>query len=230
MNTRPLIILTILVAAIVGAAMWFLNSQPPTVLPPALTTPVTPSTPLAVEPPAPSRSMPAPQRTAALPKPEVEKEPEAVAEWELKIDEVLRTDAGETNTAQMLINLLPTLPPEGQAEAAQHITNLILDDEYNRVLPLIRNTSLPEEVQDVLLTDLMNREDVVKLPTLLEIAKLPTHPLQEEAKTDLEIFLDEEFGNDWPKWDAAVKKHLAAEKAEAAAEAAANPPVPPITQ
>ena len=61
--------------------------------------------------------------------------------------------------AQMLINLLPTFPPEAPvAEAAQHISNLILDKDYNRVLPLLKNPNLSEEVQDVLVTDLMNRE------------------------------------------------------------------------
>jgi hypothetical protein len=157
-------------------------------------------------------------------------EPEALAEWELKIDQVLRANAPETETAQMLINMLPTLPVEGQAEAAQHITNLLLDEEYNRLLPLVRNPSLAEEVHDVFLTDLMNREDTVKLPTLLEIAKQPTHPQQAEAVADLEIFLDEEYGNDWAKWEAAMQKYLAEQKAEEAAASATSPKEPVLTQ
>ena len=51
--------------------------------------------------------------------------PPPLADWEIKIDQVLRANANETETAQMLINLLPTLPVEGQTEAAQHIANLI---------------------------------------------------------------------------------------------------------
>jgi len=39
-------------------------------------------------------------------------------------------------------------------------------------------------VLDVLVTDLMNRDDAIKLPTLLEIAKIPNHPHREEASTD----------------------------------------------
>ncbi len=230
MNARSLIILSVLVAAIVGAAMWFLNSQPVPVLPPAITAP--PPRPPAVERPfSPGRALATPaRRVAASPQPKTTREPEALAEWELKIDQMLRTDTSETNTAQMLINLLPTLPPEGQAEAAQHITNLLVDEEYMRVLPLVRNPALPEEVHDVFLTDLMNREDPVKLPALLDIAKLPTHPLHEEALVDLEIFLDEEFGTDWARWDAAVKKYVADQQAEEAAAAATNPAPPALTQ
>jgi hypothetical protein len=131
-----------------------------------------------------------------------------MTEWEARIDQVLRSTVDENQTAQILVNMLPTLPPEGQEEAAQHISNLILDENYAQVMPLLKNPNLPEEVLDVFVTDLMNREDKVKLPALLEIARLPNHPHHEEALTDLEIFLDEEFGPDWAKWDAAIKAYL----------------------
>ena len=81
-----------------------------------------------------------------------------------------------------------------------------------------------EDVLDVLVTDLMNREDPVKLPTLLEIAKIPNHPHHEEAATDLQIFLDEDYGTDWTKWDAKLKEYL---KKQAAENAASESPTPP---
>jgi len=34
--------------------------------------------------------------------------------WEIKIDEVLRSNADEAQTAQILINMLPTLPEEAR--------------------------------------------------------------------------------------------------------------------
>ena len=95
------------------------------------------------------------------------------------------------------------------------------------MMPLLRNASLPEDVLDVFVTDLMNREDPVKLPALLEVAKMPNHPHHEEAKADLEIFLDQEHGNDWGKWDVAVKKYLQDQAAEEAAENAAPILAPP---
>ena len=42
-----------------------------------------------------------------------------------------------------------------------------------RCCRIVKNPTMPEEVLDVFVTDLMNREDAVKLPTLLEIAKIP---------------------------------------------------------
>jgi hypothetical protein len=75
----------------------------------------------------------------------------------------------------------------------------------------------------VLVSDLMNREDQVKLPALLEIAKIPNHPYHDEAMTDLQIFLDQDNGNNWSKWDGAVREYL---RKQAAEEAAANAPEP----
>jgi hypothetical protein len=137
--------------------------------------------------------------------------PRPLQEWERRIDEVLRSSADELQTAQVLINMLPTLPPEGQSDAAQHISNLIQDDQYARVLPLVKNPNLPEEVLDVFVTDLMNREDKVKLPTLLEIARIPNHPHHEEALSDLEILLDEDFdtlNRDFNKLQIGVTNYL----------------------
>ena len=70
----------------------------------------------------------------------------------------------------------------------------------------------------------------MKLPILLDIAKIPNHPHHEEAATDLQIFLDEDYGQDWPKWDAAMKSYLkkqAAENAAAEKEDAAEAVMPP---
>jgi hypothetical protein len=182
-------------------------------------------------PPEPIPTNPAP--AAATP----ERTPETntpanrgMEEWEKKIDQALGPNVNEAQASQILINMLPTLPPEGQVDAAQHISNLVLDQDYSRVLPLLRNPNLPEDVLDVFVTDLMNREDPVKLPALLEVAKIPNHPHHEEAKADLEIFLDQEHGNDWGKWDAAVKRYLAEQAAESATDGAvpilAPPPAP----
>ena len=234
MNSRLLAILAVIVLAICGGAIWFLNNQPAE---PVAVVPEVPI-PKAVPEKATPRAITVVRRGTPVP---VEKadtsEPLAnttepapkLADWEIKIDQVLRANADESQTAQMLINMLPTLPKEGQAEAAQHITNLVLDKDYSRILPLVKNPGLPEDVLDVFVTDLMNREDEVKLPVLLAIAKIPNHPHHEEAASDLQIFLDEDYGNDWGKWDAAMKSYLKRQAAEnAAAEALVPGGVVPV--
>ncbi len=212
MKARPVIILAVCVFLIVGGAIWFLQTGPqPAPVDPAVKTETVEKQPAAVTGPRGGTPIPrGTDATSAAPAPAKKPAPDrAMQEWEMRIDQVLQAKATETEAAQMLINMLPSLPPEGQAEAAQHISNLILDKDYNRVLPLLRNPSLPEEVHDVLVTDLMNREDQVKLPALLDVAKIPNHPYHEEALTDLQIFLDEDNGQDWNKWQLAMKKYLA---------------------
>ena len=228
MNNRLLSILAIVAVVICIGAIWFLQTPPKrTVSVPQAATPATPPPPTA--PPAtrprdvrsaPATSIPS---SAAVPKPRNEPVTPP-AEWETKIDQILRADVDETATAQLLINALPTLPPDGQAEAAQHISNLLLDKDYARVAPIVKNPNMPEEVLDVFVTDLMNRDDHVKLPVLLDIAKIPNHPHREESLSDLQIFLDEDYGADWAKWDAAMKTYLAKQAAEEAADSA--PPAP----
>jgi len=95
-------------------------------------------------------------------------------------------------------------------------------------MPLVKNPNLPEEVLDVFVTDLMNRDDSTKLPALLEIAKIPNHPHHEEALTDLQIFLDEDYGNDWNRWNTATKAYLKKQaEEEAAADSTTDTPAAP---
>ena len=221
MRNRPILLLCVLVAAICLGTFWFLQSSSPLIKP--VPVPVRVGEPPAVSPvpkvPAPATPVEAPAPTKIVPK----QPPPPLAVWETQIDQLLRSNIAETETAQLLINMLPTLPVEGKVEAAQHITNLILDPEYGRVLPLVKNPALPKEVLEVLVTDLMNREDAVKLPALLEIAKLPTHPHQEEALSDLQIFLDHDFGKDWNQWNTALKGYLKKQ-----ADENAEPPSAPL--
>jgi hypothetical protein len=227
MNSRSFLISAVLLAALCGGIFLFLQSStaptPIPALPPSAT-------------PAPFQST-APETVTEVRKPAVvqssDPKPESkparpLEPWELKIDQALTSNLNETETAQVLLNLIPTLPPEGKAEATQHVTNLLPDSEYKRVLPLLKNTQMPAEVLDILVTDLMNREDTVKLPALLEVAKLPNHPNHEEALTDLQIFLDADHGSDWNKWTASVNSYLKKQAEENAADAAQQN-LPPTT-
>jgi hypothetical protein len=164
--------------------------------------------------PAPKASAaPFPAETHSIPSPSANAASAAVATgvspaWEATIDQVLRSNVSEAQMAQMLINILPTLPEDGQIEAANHITNLLPDSDYNSVRPLVLNASLPESVLSVFFTDLMNRDDPTKLNTFLDIAQEPNHPFHDEALSDLQIYVGDDYGGDWAKWNSAVKEYL----------------------
>ncbi len=222
MKNKALLVLAAAVLVICGAAFWFLQ-QTPVVAPSNPLTVIT-AEPTPVEPdPAGSRP-PAGVPTPGVPKPPVasKEPPKPLASWEVKIEEVLASSVPESEMGRLLINLMPTTPPEGQVELAQHISNLVTDKDYSRVLPMVKNPNLPAEVLEVFVTDLMNRDDAVKLPALLEVAKLPNHPNHEEALTDLGIFLDQENGSDWGKWEVAMKAYLKKQAEENGPESTAD--------
>jgi hypothetical protein len=235
MNSRSVGIFAVVVAILVGASVWFLYSDRAPHY-----TPQPEPTPAPAKPPGPKATDPGTTRTdpnvvrpdpgkgsatVTPPRPA----PAAMTEDDRKIDEALRmfpgnTEQDHTNTAQALINLLPTLTADGQVECAQHVSNLLSDEQYNRVLHIWRNPSFNPEVIEVFATDLMNREHKVMLPAMLDAVRMPNHPFHEEAKTTLEVFLDEDFGNDVPKWEKAMKDYLKKEAEEEAGTV--TPPAP----
>lgn len=225
MNSRSVGIFAVVVAILVGVAVWFLNSEYAPHAPQkeeATPTPkATAQAPEARTEPAVAPTRPAPYPTAPV---VVESKPPAPVEMtedDRKIDGALKmfpgdTDQDHANTAQALINLLPTLTPDGQVEAAQHISNLIDDKDYGKLMPIWRNPTYNPDVLEVFATDLMNREHKVMLPAMLDAIRLPNHPFHDEAKSNMEIFLDHDYGNDVAAWEKAMKEYLKKEAEEEA--------------
>lgn len=130
-----------------------------------------------------------------------------------KIDEVLRLYTANptqdhTVTAQVLINLLPTLTKSGQLEGARHIANLLPDNEYQRVMPIWRNARSDRNVIEILGSDLINRDPKIMLPAMLEALRQPSHPFHDRGRQTLHLFLDDDYGTDFTKWDGALQTFL----------------------
>jgi hypothetical protein len=229
MNSRSVAIFAVVVAVVVGVALWFLGGEdaphftPPTPEPVkvAKTPDENPFTPNATVDPAPKFTsepvVPTPPPAAVV-----------MTEDDRKIDDALRlypgnTDQDHLNTAQSLINLLPSLTKDGQVEASQHISNLLSDENWSKLNHIWRNPAFNPDVIDVFATDLMNRDDKVKLPAMLEAIRIPNHHFNEEAKTTMQVFLDEDFGDDVGKWETAMKAYLKKIEQE---EKEANDPAP----
>ena len=232
MNPRSVGIFAIVVAVLIGAALYYLNSnQAPHASPSSGLTVATPA-PTPVPAPGPEVAPPSShdlnRKTfpAAKPAAPVANNPPApeITEDDRKIDTVLRafpgnTDEDNAKTAQALINLLPGLTPDGQSECISHIGNVLSDEQWKMLMPVWKNPGFNPDVLEAIYTDLMNRDDKVKLPALVEAIRLPNHPEFEEAKSTLEIFLDEDYGNDVNKWDKAVKAYLKKQAEEEAGTA-----------
>jgi len=131
-----------------------------------------------------------------------------ITDWEDKIDEILTSDGEDSDKTKKMIEMFPRLPEDGQAEVAQHLSNLVADENYAPLGKFLKDPKLPEAVLDVLLADLLNRPNSVKLPLLLDVAREPQHAKATEAKDLLELFLEEDYGTDWPKWQAKMEEWL----------------------
>ncbi|HWC61058.1 MAG TPA: hypothetical protein VHC44_15290 [Verrucomicrobiae bacterium] len=215
MRSKLLIGVVVLVVVIgVGVGVGLLAGRAPSHVPPAATTIADNSAPQPAQPP--THFTPPPQ--AATPEitnsvlsvpriPTVQPDNLVAAtnaastnDWEEKIDDIVGSDDPDTNKVAKLYALFPKLPPDGQEEAAQHLSNLVDDDEYAPLGEMLKNDKLPEGVLDELLADVLNRPNNLKLPELLAVASDPNHAKHDEAKDLLELYLGEDYGSDWNSW------------------------------
>ncbi|HXJ59566.1 MAG TPA: hypothetical protein VNU68_23220 [Verrucomicrobiae bacterium] len=131
-----------------------------------------------------------------------------ITDWEQRIDDVLTAKDDENQKVKKLLEIFPNLPEDGQVEAAQHLSNLLPDEQYASLANTLTNAHAPEAVLDVLMTDVLNRPNAIKLATLLDVARTPEHPKAEEAKDVLEVFVEGDCGNNWACWKEAIDKWL----------------------
>ena len=131
-----------------------------------------------------------------------------VTNWEERIDELLRANIGEADKAKRMLALLPQFPEEGQAEAAQHIANLLPNEDYAPFGRYLADPKTPAGVLDVLIGDVLNRPNALKLPLLLEVARNPDHSKAAEARQVLELYLEADYGANWDVWQQKVEEWL----------------------
>jgi hypothetical protein len=171
--------------------------------------PATPTQPTRLTPPATTpRPATSPAVTAVPTAPTPPPTQGLITNWEERIDDLLTADGEEDKKAVQMLAMLPNLPEDGQVEAAQHISNLLPDEQYAALAPVLTNAHTVEAVLDVLMTDVLNRPNGVKLNTLLDVARISDHPKAEEARDVLEVFVDENYGDNWTAWSSAVQKWL----------------------
>lgn len=207
MQIRPGILIAIVavMAVLFGGRYlgWFGGAKAPLVVTAPESEMKSPS-PIEIEPPIPRPpdNKPAPKPgvgpLTVVPTPATPLDPSGkITDWEQRIDDVLTSQDDETLKAKKMLAMFSRLPEDGQVEAAQHISNLLPDDQYADLAKLLLDPKMPEEVLEVLMTDLLNRPNGLKLDNLFEIARQNNHPKAEEARDVLEVFLDLEEGMEW---------------------------------
>ena len=129
-------------------------------------------------------------------------------EWGVVINSIL-TDAAETSIlSERLAEVLKEFPLEGQLEAAQHMVNLLGDEDYFTAETVFFDKSISHQVRRVIFEDLMSRPNYVKLPLLVKTLRDFRHPLRREALVNLQVYTGQDKDLDPQVWDLVVSEFL----------------------
>jgi hypothetical protein len=223
MKRNPKLLVVVLAAAaiVAGLVFFWTRSRQPGPVSAGGVSPV-PAAEIGVgsslEPPTLSNRLP--PKVAVITEPSIESGLESVqvvpvpprAEWEDKLSKLIAADIPDHQKAHELLAMLPTLNPEAQQEVLQHSLNLLSDDDFGVVEPILTNARTSEVLLELLLTDLFNRPNRIKLPLCLALAAAEDHPLRDEASTVLQLFVDEDYGTNWSAWSEAIAARLKQEE------------------
>ena len=138
----------------------------------------------------------------------------AVKNWENVIaefyEETEEDDAGETDEDSKPKPDAPPKPPrvtlddqlrvrdaframdeENRMEEVHHTMNLLPDESIAVIYGVLFDKTQPEEIMDVIFSDILNRDEDIKNPMMREIVKDETHPMYTESARILDVVDDE---------------------------------------
>jgi hypothetical protein len=124
----------------------------------------------------------------------------AVTNWSVQLGAVLSSGVSSTNQAITLLAMFPNLPAEGQVEAVQHATRLLPGEYFGALGAQLTNAAVVPAVRRAIFADLLARPNALKLPWLVELARVPMEGQSDEALFLLKSQLREDHGTNWPLW------------------------------
>jgi hypothetical protein len=122
---------------------------------------------------------------------------------------VLELETSDAEKVNRLLAMIPQLPPEPKLVALEHAAQLIPDEDYVRLRPSLLRLANTDELREVVMLDVLTRDDTIKMPGLVELMKLPHDLVKTEAREVLEAYLEEDYGDDPKQWETAVRRWLA---------------------
>jgi len=135
-------------------------------------------------------------------------DPNNIADWQDPFEKTLSSESEEPERSRQLLEVFPNLPQDAQVEAVEQLSNLLPNQEYAALAQYLTNSTIAEPVLDVIMAGLLTRPDTLKLPYLVQVARDERNPKAAEAKGILQALLDENFGDDWARWQTEVDQFL----------------------
>ena len=81
---------------------------------------------------------------------------------------------------------------ENRMEEVHHAMNLLPDESVAVIYGVLFDKTQPEDIMDVIFSDILNRDESIKILMMREIAKDPTHPMYAEAARIWDVTSDDD--------------------------------------
>lgn len=114
----------------------------------------------------------------------------------------------DAEKVERFLAMVPQLSGKDKNTAMDYATQLIKDDEYVRQRPRLLRLAENDELREVVMLDMLTRDDSIKMLSLVELLKVPSKTTQTEAREILEAFLEKDYGDNPAHWDAPVRQWL----------------------
>ena len=115
----------------------------------------------------------------------------------------------DTEKVERLLAMLSGLSGNGKKIAMDYATQLITDEDYLRQRPRLLRLANSDELREVVMLDVLTRDDGIKMPSLVELLSAPSETTRSEAREILALFLEQDYGDDPRKWHEPLMKWLA---------------------
>ena len=120
---------------------------------------------------------------------------------EARIYFVERWEIAAIQKAQALLTMLAKAEVDDQRKLAHAAVKYIANTNYGLVRKHLIDPNLPRVVLSVFMTDTLKRHYEIKLPTLVSLVRIETHPLRNEAQELLHGYLGRDHGTDAHLWE-----------------------------
>jgi hypothetical protein len=127
------------------------------------------------------------------------------------IHEIISAPSTPREKAEGLLAILPRLETDDKRKVALAALRQVGDADYDLIQPYLLDLTLDPEVLNTFMSDMLKRKSAIKLPTLLELARVDEHPLQQQSGAMLRTLLKTDQGTNWNRWERVVEMHLAGE-------------------
>jgi len=124
-----------------------------------------------------------------------------VGSLETRIYFVEQWEIAPVEKAQVFFSMLEPAAPDDQRKLAHAAVEHVVSTNYVLVHRQLFNAKLPRPVLSVFMTDTLKRNNRVKMPILLALAKIDTHPMQGDAQQLLSRYPGRSHGTNWLKWE-----------------------------